>query len=282
MPHRPRVVLLCHDVDVIDREGLRAWLAASFDLAGVVVIRDTPKRRYRAARREWARSGALGFLDAMAFRVFYALVLRKRDRRWIEDEAERLRRRYGVGASGPTLGVDDPNGEAVRRFLERLTPDLVIARCKVLLRPRIFRLARAGTWVLHPGICPEYRNAHGCFWALVRRDLSRVGMTLLRIDEGVDTGPVFLQATCAVDERRESHVVIQYRVVTENLDAVADALRAATAVPPVAPIDTNGRPSAVWGQPRLSAYWRWRRAAFRSRHAPRLAALPRRVRDESR
>ena len=39
-----------------------------------------------------------------------------------------------------------------------------------------------GTFVMHPGICPEYRNAHGCFWALANRDLARVGMTLLRAD----------------------------------------------------------------------------------------------------
>ena len=44
---------------------------------------------------------------------------------------------------------------------------------------------------MHPGICPEYRNAHGCFWALANRDLNKVGMTLLRIDKGVDTGPTF-------------------------------------------------------------------------------------------
>ena len=54
------------------------------------------------------------------------------------------------------------------------------ARCKVILKEKIFGIPRVGTFVMHPGICPEYRNAHGCFWALVRRDLERVGMTLLR------------------------------------------------------------------------------------------------------
>jgi len=47
------------------------------------------------------------------------------------------------------------------------------------------RAARSAAFVLHPGICPEYRNAHGCFWALVNRDLARVGVTLLRADRGV-------------------------------------------------------------------------------------------------
>src|SRR5207245_10871947 len=60
------------------------------------------------------------------------------------------------------------------------SPDVMIARCKVLLRREIFDLPPHGTFVLHPGICPEYRNSHGCFWALSRRDLGRVGMSLLR------------------------------------------------------------------------------------------------------
>jgi len=36
---------------------------------------------------------------------------------------------------------------------------------------------------MHPGICPEYRNSHGCFWALANDDPERVGVTLLQIDK---------------------------------------------------------------------------------------------------
>jgi methionyl-tRNA formyltransferase len=134
----------------------------------------------------------------------------------------------------------------------------------VILKPAIFSIARAGTFALHPGICPEYRNAHGCFWALANRDLDRVGMTLLRIDAGVDTGPVYLQASCAFDECRESHIVIQYRVVLENLDAIGRRLIAA-ARGQHTPQSTEGRRSATWGQPRLSTYLRWKWDARRSR-----------------
>src|SRR5258708_4874260 len=109
---------------------------------------------------------------------------------------------------------------------------------------------------MHPGICPEYRNAHGCFWALARRDLDNVGMTLLRIDKGVDTGPVFGYYRYAFDERTESHVLIQLRTVFENLDVLAEKLieiAQGTAVP----FDTRGRTSAAWGQPWLTRYLSW-------------------------
>jgi len=273
-PPKPRVVLLCHDDDPIDTEGLTAWLATSFALVGRVVIHSPWTRRAQAARREVRRSGWTGFLDVAAFRMYYALALTRRDANWCAGEVTRLTTRYLERADQtPQIDVENPNDESVRQFLEHLAPDLVLARCKMLLKPAIFRVARSGTFALHPGICPEYRNSHGCFWALARRDLLRVGMTLLRIDAGVDTGPIFFRGTCAFDERHESHIVIQYRVVTENLDAIAETLHR-VCDGSAQPLADRGRASGVWGQPRLSAYWTWKRAARRSRpNANRLAAL---------
>jgi hypothetical protein len=234
-------------------------------LAGLLIIRDGPRRRWRAARREMTRVGILGMLDVIAFRAYSRLVHGSSDARWEADTIANLRRRYPSNVdSVPRLTVSSPNSSEAKTFLQRLHPDLAVARCKVLLRPEIFEIARAGTFVLHPGICPEYRNAHGSFWALANRDLDRVGMTLLRIDGGIDTGPVYLHGACEFDERRDSHLVIQQRAVVDNLDPVARTLIAIARGEAVAPADVAGRRSAVWGQPRLSAYVRWKLAARRS------------------
>jgi hypothetical protein len=272
----PTVVLIAHEEDRLDSEGLASWLATTMTLAGIIVIRKRAARLWPVVRREIRRSGLVGFLDVMLFRLYAWLVLRPADAKWLRSELARLRDRYPVPLGDvPRVVVTDPNSEGAREFLERLRPDVIVARCKFILKPSIFRIAPIGSFALHPGICPEYRNAHGCFWALSRRDLDRVGMTLLKIDEGVDTGPVFLQATCAIDEIRESHTVIQCRVVTENLDAIGDTLRALSAGTYVRPIDTSNRRSATWGHPRLSAYLRWKQGARKYRHAcNRPAALP--------
>jgi folate-dependent phosphoribosylglycinamide formyltransferase PurN len=262
---RPSAVLLCHEADRIDAEGLAAWLAASFRLAGVVALRERPGPLQTRARREIRRSGWLRFLDVLAFRAYYRLRLARADAQWIEAELARLRARYPARLDGvPRLSATNPNDAEVRGFLREIGPDLVIARCKFILKPEIFEIPRAGTFVLHPGICPEYRNAHGCFWALARRDLERVGMTLLRVDAGVDTGPVLFQGGGRFDEAADSHVVIQHRVVLDNLDAIAERLLAACRGE-ARPIPTAGRSSATWGQPWLSAYVRWKRAARRRR-----------------
>src|SRR5688572_10725645 len=210
----PTVVLICHEEDQLDREGLASWLASTTRLAGLLIIRDEPGRLRKAARREIRRVGVLKFLDVVAFRIYARVALAERDAAWKTAALARLRSAYPVNLDEvPQLVVSSPNSPAAREFLQGLRPDLAIARCKVILKREIYELPRVGTFVLHPGICPEYRNAHGCFWALVNRDMERVGMTLLKVDAGIDTGPVYLHGTCAIDEARETHTVIQHREI---------------------------------------------------------------------
>ena len=108
---------------------------------------------------------------------------------WTAATVQAMRVRYGVAQDVPTIKAASVNEDAVLTFLRQARPDIVIARAKQLLKKKTLSVARVGTFVMHPGICPEYRNAHGCFWALARRDMGKVGMTLLKIDAGVDTGP---------------------------------------------------------------------------------------------
>lgn len=256
-----RCVLICHASDAFDREGLAAWLGSFSDLVGIVVLEENTTQKRARIRRELSRVGLLRFGDVVAMRLYQRLALAGRDRRWLEGALATMRVRYGIPSPLPAEIISNSvNDPAVVAFLGQLEPDLVLARCKQLLGKKLIRIPRLGCFVLHPGICPEYRNAHGCFWALAQRDLDRVGMTLLKIDAGVDTGPVYGYYRYAFDEQRESHVVIQYRVVFENLDALALRFReidAGTA----RPLDTRGRVSASWGQPWLSRYLGWKHAA---------------------
>ena len=160
------------------------------------------------------------------------------------------------------LTTHSPNSEEAAQLLRELSPDIVIARCKVLLKKEVFTIPKRGTFVMHPGICPEYRNSHGCFWALARGDTNRVGTTLLQIDTGIDTGPVFGYYSYEFDEMRESHIVIQHRTLLRNLDLLRQKLLDiynGTAQP----LTLSNRQSAEWGQPWLTCYLAWKHQAQR-------------------
>jgi hypothetical protein len=252
-----RTLLICHEGAALDREGLGRWLGSFSHLAGTIVIRETAATRRRRLAREIRRVGWLRFLDVLAFRAYHAAAHARADRQWEHRALESLRAQFPTPPVAPQLLVASPNAAAAERFIADRQPDLVIARCKTLLAERIFSLPSLGTFVMHPGICPEYRNAHGCFWALATGDTANVGMTLLRIDRGVDTGPVFGYFRIDGDLSRETHVVTQHRVVLEHLDAIRETLLA-VAAGRATPISTAGRQSRAWGQPWLTSYLRAR------------------------
>src|SRR5688572_28697051 len=151
----PTVVLICHEEERLDRDGLASWLASTMRLAGLLIIRDRRRaRRWRAARRELRRAGPLGFLDMLAFRAYARLASSRHDARWEDDQIARLRSRYPADLDRvPRLVVSCPNSAEARAFLQSVKPDLTIARCKVILKREIYDIPRAGTFVLHPGIC---------------------------------------------------------------------------------------------------------------------------------
>ena len=259
-----RTLLICHEEAPLDREGLVRWLGSFSTAAGTVVIREPGTRRRRRIVREIRRVGFARFLDVLAFRLHYALTAARGDQEWEQRELERLRALFPERPDPPEIVVDSPNAPAAEQFIRDARPDLVIARCKTILKEQVFSIPKHGTFVMHPGICPEYRNAHGCFWAMASGDDANVGMTLLKIDRGVDTGPVFGYFRVTPDPA-DSHIVTQHRSVLSHLDGIRDVLTA-VGRGTAAPLETRGRRSVAWGQPWLTAYLRMR---FRGRaHRP--------------
>lgn len=265
---RSRTVLICHDTEPLNRFGLARWLASFTDLAAVIEIHEPRARLWKRIKREIRRIGPARFLDVLAFRLYYRLMLAGADRRREDDLLRTLEARFPpLPPTTRILQTASPNSKESEQLLGETEPDIILARCKNILNERIFRRARVGTFVMHPGVCPEYRNAHGCFWALATRDTAKVGMTLLKVDAGVDTGPVYGYYTCQYDELRDSHVIIQNHVVFDNLDILREKFQDivdGTATP----VDTSGRKSNAWGQPWLTRYWHWKRMAGRSHEKP--------------
>ena len=260
---RLRVAIICHDDDPIGRDVLPRWAATFADVVAIITIREHRRVLLHRFRSEMRRVGPLRMLDVLAFRLYYRAFIASGDAAWQKTTITALQSRFCTALNGlPAVVVDNPNSDAAFALLRETSPDLVLVKCRWLLSRRMYTLPRLGAFVLHPGVCPEYRNAHGCFWALATRDLQRVGMTLLKVDEGIDTGPVYRYFSYPFDERKESHIRIQNRMLTENLAGIREALEG-IAAGRLEPINVTGRRSRNWGQPWLSAYARWKRAASR-------------------
>jgi hypothetical protein len=270
-----RTMLICHTGDRLNEIGLARWLASFSELSGIVVIHETHGRMWKRIRREIKRVGIARFADVLAFRLYYRLLHATGDRRWEERRLAQICNIYpDLNPLVPVLHTASPNGKEALEFITEGRPDIVIARCKTLLKESVFTIPALGTFVMHPGICPEYRNAHGCFWAAANNDFEHVGMTLLRIDMGVDTGAVYGYYRCDFDNVKDSHTVIQHRVVFDNLDALRKKLEEIYSGH-ARTIDTTGRPSAAWGQPWLTRHllWKWKARRGKKQSESHIAAV---------
>ncbi|HVJ69310.1 MAG TPA: formyltransferase family protein, partial [Caulifigura sp.] len=252
-----RTVLICQEDAPLARVGMARWLGSCSDLAGMIVLRETGGRRWQRIKREASRIGWLRMLDVFAFRVYQKLFLASDDAKFCRAKLEELCAKYPPLRDGlPVLTASSPNSRECVEFLTSLKPDVIVASCKHILKPRVFEVAKTGAFALHPGICPEYRNAHGCFWALANDDVGNVGTTLLKIDAGIDTGPVYGYFRGAYDEVNETHLMIQRRMTLDHLDEIGARLREVHEGR-AGRIETTGRASAEWGQPWLTKYLYW-------------------------
>jgi methionyl-tRNA formyltransferase len=83
--------------------------------------------------------------------------------------------------------------DALRERLQSIAPDaiLVVAYGRII-PPWMLALPRHGNLNLHASLLPKYRGAAPIQWAIARGE-QETGVTTMRIDEGLDTGPMLLQ-----------------------------------------------------------------------------------------
>jgi methionyl-tRNA formyltransferase len=86
--------------------------------------------------------------------------------------------------------VRDP--EFLRIFMD-IAPDMVILVAFGQILPKeIIEFPREGCINVHPSLLPRFRGAAPINWTLIRGD-QKTGVTILRMDEGVDSGDMLLQ-----------------------------------------------------------------------------------------
>jgi methionyl-tRNA formyltransferase len=119
----------------------------------------------------------------------------------------------GVREVRPPPGAAEPlpvyeagsleHAEAVR-LRERMAPELVVAACHPHRVPPAWLDAPAlGGWNIHPSLLPAYRGPVPVFWQL-RAGEARTGVTVHRMDQGFDSGPVLAQRAVPFPEGARS------------------------------------------------------------------------------
>jgi len=135
---------------------LRALIAApDFEIAGVVTQPDRPRGRGREIQSSPVKKAAVA---------------------------------AGIPVHQPEKIKSDDGYE----YFQRLTPDaVVIIAYGQIISQRLIDIPRLGWINLHASLLPKYRGAAPINWAIVNGE-NLTGLTTMRIDAGLDTGPLLL------------------------------------------------------------------------------------------
>lgn len=108
-----------------------------------------------------------------------------------------------------------------------LAPDLVVVVAYgLLLPPDVLAVPTHGCVNLHVSLLPKYRGAAPIQWAVINGD-AETGVTVMQLDEGLDSGPVLARQAIEIGpnatsgEMFELSGVIGARLLADTVDAIA-------------------------------------------------------------
>ena len=104
-------------------------------------------------------------------------------------------------AEAAGVPVYQPTSARKPEFIERLRaadPEVcvVVAYGKILPAP-VLEVAPRGCLNIHGSLLPKYRGAAPIQWALIRGE-DETGVTIMKLDEGMDTGPMLLERSIPI------------------------------------------------------------------------------------
>jgi hypothetical protein len=111
----------------------------------------------------------------------------------------------------PILPCADPNSGAFIQKLRELELDVLLNQTDRILKTPLLQTPRLGVLNRHGSLLPAFRGRMASFWSHAAEPPVH-GLTYHLVDEGLDTGPIVLQQTLAVDARASyPEVLAQHR-----------------------------------------------------------------------
>jgi methionyl-tRNA formyltransferase len=99
----------------------------------------------------------------------------------------------------PYFYLSKENKDQLPKFLQTISPEILcVASLSQLLKKEVIDIPRYGALNLHPSLLPKYHGPFPWFWQYYDWE-KEWGMTVHRIDEGQDTGPIVEQESFMVE-----------------------------------------------------------------------------------
>ena len=113
---------------------------------------------------------------------------------------KQLARQYGLPVWQPRTLRDGSSDDIIRE----LDPELVVVVAYgCIIPPQLLHVAKYGCINLHVSQLPKYRGSAPIQWAVLNGD-AETGVTIMQLDEGLDTGDIMMMRPVAIDPEETS------------------------------------------------------------------------------
>jgi methionyl-tRNA formyltransferase len=130
---------------------------------------------------------------------------------------------WARGRGVPVLQPEKVRDGQLAADLGALRPDvLVVAAYGRILGLDLLTLAPFGAVNIHGSLLPRWRGAAPIQWALAEGD-RETGVTIMQMDEGLDTGDVLLQRVTPIEET-DTAETLRERLARLGAEAIVEAL----------------------------------------------------------
>lgn len=108
-------------------------------------------------------------------------------------------------------------------LIQQLAPDIiVVVAYGCIIPPQLLHVAKYGCINLHVSLLPKYRGSAPIQWAVLNGD-AETGVSIMQLDEGLDTGDVLMVEPVAIDPEETSGELFD-RVSAVGAKTLVDAL----------------------------------------------------------
>ena len=122
--------------------------------------------------------------------------------------------------------------EAVLAELAALSPELIVVAAYGKILPKaVLDLPPRGCLNVHGSLLPKYRGAAPIQWAVISDEVT-AGVTIMQMEEGLDTGPMLLQRSLTVGEEETSGELFD-RIALLGAEALHETLEHLDVLTPV-------------------------------------------------
>ena len=142
---------------------------------------------------------------------------------------------HGVSVEQPAT-LREP--EAQERLASYRPDVIVVVAYGLILPPAVLAIPSRGCINLHASLLPRHRGAAPVAWAILEGD-RETGVTTMLMDEGMDTGPILMQAKESIGPRDTTPALAE-RLARKGADLLAETLESWSVGEPAAePQDDN-------------------------------------------